>query len=128
MDKDATPPKYATYLTNSLSAVWHGFYPGYYLAFVLAAFTVDQSRRMRARFRPLIVDTNSQLKYFYHFFAHLFTHFIFNYGLAAFVGLSLERSFTFYKHLYYCAYILIILDFIFLTILDFIAPLKRKKI
>jgi len=53
-------PTYALYLTNTASAVWHGFYPGYYFAFVYAAFTTDIARQLRALFRPMATSHNGK--------------------------------------------------------------------
>jgi len=137
-NKSTPIPGYATYLTNTLSAFWHGFYPGYYLAFVLAAFTVEQARRTRARFRRYVVgdppkdDPKGEgkpiypQKYFYDFFAHFYTLFFFNYGMGTFIGLNMERSLMFYNQVYYCCHIIIAIYFIFLTIVDFVAPMKKR--
>lgn len=43
--KGQKPGFLATLATFVTSAFWHGFYPGYYLAFVLAAMTQDISKR-----------------------------------------------------------------------------------
>lgn len=43
---DRTPPKYSTALTFALSAVWHGFYPGYYLTFATGALMVTAGRKV----------------------------------------------------------------------------------
>lgn len=36
--------KYATVLTYALSAVWHGFYPGYYITFASGALFTFAAR------------------------------------------------------------------------------------
>lgn len=36
--------KYGTVLTFALSAVWHGFYPGYYVTFATGALMVTAAR------------------------------------------------------------------------------------
>jgi lysophospholipid acyltransferase 1/2 len=41
---DRVIPKYGTILTFSLSALWHGFYPGYYLTFATGALNVMAAR------------------------------------------------------------------------------------
>lgn len=38
--------KYKTLCTFLLSAIWHGFYPGYYLCFTTAAITVSAARNV----------------------------------------------------------------------------------
>lgn len=41
---ERVPKQYGTILTFSLSAVWHGFYPGYYLTFATGAVMVTSAR------------------------------------------------------------------------------------
>lgn len=41
---ERVPKKYGTILTFTLSAVWHGFYPGYYLTFATGAVFVTSAR------------------------------------------------------------------------------------
>ena len=38
------PPFYAVYLTQSVSGVWHGLFPGYGLFFVSSAFAIEASK------------------------------------------------------------------------------------
>ncbi|OMJ21047.1 Lysophospholipid acyltransferase [Smittium culicis] len=42
----------ATIITFLVSALWHGFYPGYYLAFLIAAFNSNCSRTIYRAFHP----------------------------------------------------------------------------
>jgi lysophospholipid acyltransferase len=42
---------YAMLVTNTISAFWHGFYPGYYLAFGFASFIIEEMRMCRATIR-----------------------------------------------------------------------------
>lgn len=43
---DRTPPSFSTSLTFALSAVWHGFYPGYYITFATGALMVTTARKV----------------------------------------------------------------------------------
>ncbi|WP_410961968.1 MBOAT family O-acyltransferase, partial [Salmonella sp. SAL4359] len=45
------------YVTNLVSAFWHGFYPGYYIAFAKASFEIDIFRQLRGKFRPMFTKT-----------------------------------------------------------------------
>ena len=36
---------YAMYITNIVSAVWHGFYPGYYFAYITLIFFTIVNRK-----------------------------------------------------------------------------------
>lgn len=44
---DRVPKRYSTVLTFALSAVWHGFYPGYYITFASGALIVTAARVVR---------------------------------------------------------------------------------
>lgn len=45
---ERVPKKYGTVLTFALSAVWHGFYPGYYVTFATGALMVTAARVVSA--------------------------------------------------------------------------------
>nr|BAJ99089.1 predicted protein [Hordeum vulgare subsp. vulgare] len=45
----------ATIGTYTVSAFWHGFYPGYYIFFVICAFQTLAAQAVRSRIRPLFV-------------------------------------------------------------------------
>lgn len=47
---ERVPKKYGTLLTFSLSALWHGFYPGYYVTFASGALIVTAARTVRKSF------------------------------------------------------------------------------
>ncbi|KAJ2890737.1 Lysophospholipid acyltransferase, partial [Coemansia aciculifera] len=49
----------ATVLTFLVSAWWHGFYPGYYLTFVIASLVSNAARTLRRNLNPLVVQSNS---------------------------------------------------------------------
>lgn len=52
------------YITNTVSAFWHGFYPGYYISFVKASLEIDMMRRLRAKARPMVTSVPSFLSPF----------------------------------------------------------------
>ncbi|XP_074656765.1 membrane-bound glycerophospholipid O-acyltransferase 2-like [Tubulanus polymorphus] len=45
-------PAQKTVLTFGLSAIWHGFYPGYYFTFISGSFFLAASRKVRRHIRP----------------------------------------------------------------------------
>ncbi len=51
---------YRTEITFLQSAVWHGFYPGYYLSFFTANMFVQLSRLARSTLRPMFIDENDK--------------------------------------------------------------------
>lgn len=44
---ERVPKKYGTVLTFGLSALWHGFYPGYYITFACGALIVTSARMVQ---------------------------------------------------------------------------------
>lgn len=45
---ERVPRKYGTILTFSLSALWHGFYAGYYITFASGALIVTAARTVKS--------------------------------------------------------------------------------
>lgn len=102
-------PSYALYLTNACSAFWHGFYPGYYMAFIFAAWNTDCARQLRSYFRPMVTTRSKDgkevaiqpIKFVYDIVGTVFSMICFNYGQVCFVGLSLTRAITISNYLYW---------------------------
>ncbi len=137
----------ATFIT---SAFWHGFYPGYYLTFILASFvqTIAKSRPLhnhiylirvniqlitsqdcRRYFRPFFIDPHSSrptsYKIYYDIFSYLVTQLAFSFITTPFVLLTLPASWLVWSRVYFYAVIGTILSTAF-----FASPakpwLKRK--
>jgi lysophospholipid acyltransferase len=112
----------ATFVT---SAFWHGFYPGYYLTFVLASFvqtvakswlpwshvftTLLTSLDFRRYFRPFFLDPRTSQpnssKVYYDVFSYLVTQLSFSFITAPFVLLTLPASFLVWSRVYFYAVI-----------------------
>jgi len=127
-------PMYALYLTNTLSAFWHGFYPGYYFAFVFAANTLDLARKIRATFRPMatvMVGGKEEKKYpqyyVYDIVGRILAAWTFNFGFVAFVGLSVERTWYAYVNFGFSGYIIAVLGWIGILILEGILKNPKKQ-
>jgi lysophospholipid acyltransferase len=113
------PPGYALYLTNACSAFWHGFYPGYYLCFVYAAFSIDVARRIRTIFRPMVtVGQGKEEKkiypqyYLYDIVGRILSIWIFNFGFIPFAALSISRAIIGYNNTLYSGFIVCALGYI----------------
>jgi lysophospholipid acyltransferase len=52
---------WAQAFTNILSAFWHGFYPGYYIYWSIAALALIIAKEFRDRIRPRVLAFNSTL-------------------------------------------------------------------
>lgn len=120
----------ATLATFVTSALWHGFYPGYYLTFVLASFiqTVAKSKSnrtifcflspeersvtnentdFRRYFRPFFIDPQTQkgtsLKPYYDIFTYLVTQLAFSFATTPFIVLGFADSVKVWANVYfYC--------------------------
>jgi lysophospholipid acyltransferase len=47
----------STYITNTVAALWHGFYPGYLLTFLFGGTVTELGRRIRTNIRPYFVNS-----------------------------------------------------------------------
>lgn len=99
----------ASLATFTTSAFWHGFYPGYYLSFVLASFIQTTAKNMRRNFRPFFVDpkTGAPLpsKKLYDVVSWLTTQLTFSFAVAPFLLLSFSDSWTAWSRVYFYAII-----------------------
>ncbi|KAI9793630.1 MAG: lysophospholipid acyltransferase [Piccolia ochrophora] len=93
----------ATFVT---SAIWHGFYPGYYLAFVLASFIQTVAKNFRRHVRPFFLAPNGSplpSKRYYDILSYLATQAAFSFTVAPFVLLGFRASLTVWARVYfYC--------------------------
>ncbi|XP_047994985.1 lysophospholipid acyltransferase 6 isoform X1 [Leguminivora glycinivorella] len=84
----------------ALSAVWHGFHPGYYLTFLAGGVFTVAARKVRSVARPLFLDSRPK-KLFYDFVTFMTTRIAMTYATVPFVLLHLAPSLAFYGKLYY---------------------------
>jgi lysophospholipid acyltransferase len=94
----------ATFVT---SALWHGFSPGYYLTFVLAAFIQTVAKNFRRYLRPFFLTPDGKSptsnKKYYDAVCWVVTQFAFCFTTAPFVLLSFSGSLRVWARVYfYC--------------------------
>ncbi|KAI0166400.1 MBOAT family protein [Xylariaceae sp. FL1272] len=110
----------ATFVT---SAFWHGFYPGYYLAFVLASFIQTAAKHCRRNFRPFFLDPVTQkelpTKKYYDIASWIATQTTFSFAVAPFIILGFNQSLTAWSRVYFYAIITT-----FSTLAFFASPAK----
>lgn len=101
----------ATFVT---SAFWHGFYPGYYLTFILASFVQTAAKNVRRHVRPFFLDPNTQnplpSKRFYDIATWLATQLVFSFAVAPFYLLTLEKSILVWSRVYFYAVIAVLVS------------------
>lgn len=102
---ERAPKSIRTLATFVLSAIWHGFYPGYYCCFVTGACVTSAARNGRRYIRPYFLN-NASSKFFYDVLTIILTRFALAYTVAPFVLLSFSDSFKFYKKTYFFYHVL----------------------
>lgn len=96
---ERVPSKYATFLTYSLSAFWHGFYPGYYLTFASGALFTYAARAVRRCIRHYFQEP-PVVKAFYDFVTMVATRVVMTYITFSFVLLEFWPSVRLYLSTY----------------------------
>lgn len=91
---------YRTVVTYVMSAVWHGFWPGYYITFLTGALVTTAARTGRRCARPLF-QKNRLTAFLYDVFTFFMTRIYLAYVTAPFVLLSFELSIKLYSRLYF---------------------------
>ncbi|KAK2764864.1 lysophospholipid acyltransferase [Arachnomyces sp. PD_36] len=103
--KGKKPGFRASLATFATSAFWHGFYPGYYLTFILASFIQTAAKKFRRHVRPFFLtpDGTSPTPYkpYYDFVTWLTTQLVFAYTVMPFVILGFNDSIRVWSHVYY---------------------------
>ncbi|CAF4922097.1 unnamed protein product [Pieris macdunnoughi] len=89
----------------SLSAVWHGFHPGYYMTFFAGGLFTEAAKKVRVVARPLFLNSAIS-KLFYDSLTFLTTRVAMTYATVPFVLLHLSPSLAFYGRLYYSLHFL----------------------
>ncbi|KAI9832114.1 MAG: Mitochondrial Translation Optimization [Phylliscum demangeonii] len=96
----------ATLATFVTSALWHGFYPGYYLTFVSASFLQTSAKNFRRYVRPFFLTPSGRptaYKPLYDVLSYLATQLCFSFAVAPFVLLTLHDSFRVWYYVYFYA-------------------------
>lgn len=87
------------------SALWHGFYPGYYYSFMTASFIIQVARVIRRSFRPWFLEADGETpkptKKIYDFVSLLVTSFTLNYIMTPFVLLGFEYGWKLWSSLFF---------------------------
>ncbi|CAF0959983.1 unnamed protein product [Adineta ricciae] len=83
-----------------LSALWHGFYPGYYVCFILAAFETYAGRGIRRQIRPYF-QVNAITKAIYACITWFGTQVGLNFAVTPFVLMEVQKVWYFYKTWYF---------------------------
>jgi len=110
------------------SALWHGFYPGYYFSFITASFIVQLARGIRKNIRPWFLTNGEkpgQFKPLYDIICLAVTSVTLNYTMAPFVLLGFEYGVRLWSSLYFCMHVGVLITFILVTFV--IRPPRIQK-
>lgn len=102
----------------ALSAIWHGFHPGYYLTFFAGGLFTVAARKVRTVCRPVFVGTRWR-KLIYDSVTFITTRVAMTYATVPFVLLHLTPSLAFYGKLYYSLH--------FIAIGTLLIPVKSRS-
>ncbi|CEG40878.1 lysophospholipid acyltransferase [Plasmopara halstedii] len=113
----------ATYL---VSALWHGFYPGYYLFFLTVPLATAVNRLARRHVRPYVVD--SPIKPLYDVFGMICTAMVVNYLAVSFVVLSWEDAVAGFRSMRFAGHLGLVVCYLLLTFVPIKKSPNSKKI
>ncbi|CAF0911884.1 unnamed protein product [Rotaria sordida] len=116
-------PKGRTLGVFVISAFWHGFYPGYYVSFILAAFQTYAGRGIRRQIRPYF-QKNQTTKYIYACITWLGTQIGLYFIVTPFILLEIRKAWYFYKSWYF---IVPIVSIILALVLNGASSKPKKK-
>ncbi|XP_042905740.1 lysophospholipid acyltransferase 6 isoform X2 [Parasteatoda tepidariorum] len=98
-------PSHKTVWTYLLSALWHGFYPGYYITFLGGAIFTLAARSIRRSVRPLFQSKRS-LSRLYDVITCVTTRIALAYIVFPFILLEYHASLAVYKKFYFSGHLL----------------------
>ncbi|KAF1957330.1 MBOAT-domain-containing protein [Byssothecium circinans] len=114
--KGKKPGFRATLATFVTSAFWHGFYPGYYMAFVLASFLQTAAKNGRRMIRPLFMTPDGKnplpSKRYYDIFTFFLTQTAFGFTVTPFVLLTFSDTVMVWSRVYFYTLICVGLSFV----------------
>ncbi|GMF13176.1 unnamed protein product [Phytophthora lilii] len=106
--------------TYSVSALWHGFYPGYYLFFLTVPLATAVNRLARRHVRPYVVG--SPIKPLYDLVGMLCTAMVVNYLAVSFVVLSWEEAVAGFRSMRFAGHVGLVVCYLLLTFV----PIKKS--
>ncbi|KAI9881997.1 MAG: hypothetical protein M1823_006284, partial [Watsoniomyces obsoletus] len=126
--KGKKPGFRASLATFTTSAFWHGFYPGYYLSFILASFLQTVAKNFRRHVRPLFLTPSGSgapttTKRIYDILSFFCTQLAFSFAVAPFILLTFPASFKVWSRVYFYCPIGVMLSMAF-----FASPAKQYLI
>ncbi|KAG0254446.1 lysophospholipid acyltransferase [Mortierella polycephala] len=119
------PGPLETFSTFGVSALWHGFYPGYYLMFASSAMALTAAKMLRSHLRPRFVSVaTGKTPLWYNMFGLVMTQLTINTLSMSFLLLTFQDSIAVWKDLYFVIHIGILFVIVLVPVLF---PVKKKS-
>ncbi|KAI7903072.1 MBOAT, membrane-bound O-acyltransferase family-domain-containing protein [Cokeromyces recurvatus] len=124
---------YTTMKTYIVSSMWHGFHPGFYFFFIIAAILQLMARQVRRTIRPLfMLDQKRPIPYwktFYDICTWLASIGFLNMLVPCFDLLYVSRIMHVWRQIYYCHFILMAVgSVLFLILKPFLLSIQKKRL
>ncbi|KAG6586882.1 Lysophospholipid acyltransferase [Phytophthora cinnamomi] len=111
--------------TYFVSALWHGFYPGYYLFFLTVPLATAVNRLARRHVRPYVVG--SRIKPLYDLVGMVCTAMVVNYLAVSFVVLSWEEAVAGFRSMRFAGHVGLVVCYLLLTFVPIKKTADSKK-
>ncbi|XP_052089359.1 lysophospholipid acyltransferase 6-like [Mytilus californianus] len=121
---DRVPRKYGVWPVFLVTSLWHGFYPGYYITFLSAAFVITAGRLIRRNIRPKF-QTDETLKQIYEVITFIGTRFANVYLCAPHCLLEFMPNLRLYWSQYFIVHVVSAAPVVYYT---YINPPKKDKV
>ncbi|KAI8329516.1 MBOAT, membrane-bound O-acyltransferase family-domain-containing protein [Chlamydoabsidia padenii] len=116
----------STLITFGVSALWHGFYPGYYIMFLSLGVFTTLSRMIRKSIRPYM--DRPVCKSIYDIMGIMATTFIINTMSMAFIALYMSPTWQIWRQVYFIHYILGAATWLTLTLVSGLHVQKTRRV
>nr|GEU36131.1 lysophospholipid acyltransferase 1-like [Tanacetum cinerariifolium] len=100
VQKGKRPGFFQLLATQTVSAIWHGVYPGYIIFFVQSALMISGSKTVY-RWQQAVPSTNRGLKKMIMLLNFAYTVLVLNYSAVGFIVLSLNETINAYRSVYF---------------------------
>lgn len=91
----------AIFMTNLVSAFWHGFYPGYYLTFFSSGLLTELGKSIRKKITPIFSDSN----YLYAIACNISVMLMLSYMAIPFQVFGIYETYYAWKNLYFVGHV-----------------------
>ncbi|PYI25394.1 MBOAT family protein [Aspergillus indologenus CBS 114.80] len=115
--KGKKPGFRASMATFTTSAFWHGFYPGYYMTFVLGSIIQTVAKKFRRHVRPFFLTPDGSkpgpYKRYYDVMSWLVTQITMSFTVMPFIFLSFGTSVAVWRSVYFYGIVCNLLSIVF---------------